>query len=97
MSEYFPLPLLPLRTFRCPVIFQIFQSYEQLVEKLTFAIEETEGFGQEWLIKCYCHQIVSIFMQQESGDVKIQYGQLGASEGPELSLVCFVMMGIGHG
>ena len=24
-----------------------FQSYEQLVEKLTFAIEETEGFGQE--------------------------------------------------
>ena len=23
------------------------QSYEQLVEKLTFAIEETEGFGQE--------------------------------------------------
>jgi len=36
-------------------------------------------------------------MQQESGDVKIQYGQLGASEGPELSLVCFVMMGIGHG
>ena len=23
------------------------QSYEQLVEKLKFAIEETEGFGQE--------------------------------------------------
>ena len=25
-----------------------YKSYEQLVEKLTFAIEETEGFGQEW-------------------------------------------------
>lgn len=24
-----------------------YKSYEQLVEKLTFAIEETEGFGQE--------------------------------------------------
>lgn len=25
-----------------------YKSYEQLVEKLTFAIEETEGFSQEW-------------------------------------------------
>lgn len=25
-----------------------YKSYEQLVEKLTFAIEETEGFAQEW-------------------------------------------------
>jgi len=24
-----------------------YKSYEQLLEKLTFAIEETEGFGQE--------------------------------------------------
>ena len=24
-----------------------YKSYEQLVEKLTYAIEETEGFGQE--------------------------------------------------
>ena len=24
-----------------------YKSYDQLVEKLTFAIEETEGFGQE--------------------------------------------------
>ncbi len=24
-----------------------YKSYEQLAEKLTFAIEETEGFGQE--------------------------------------------------
>ena len=24
-----------------------YKSYEQLVEKMTFAIEETEGFGQE--------------------------------------------------
>lgn len=26
-----------------------YKSYEQLKEKLLFAIEETEGFGQEWL------------------------------------------------
>lgn len=25
-----------------------YKSYEQLKEKLLFAIEETEGFGQEW-------------------------------------------------
>lgn len=25
-----------------------YKSYEQLKEKLMFAIEETEGFGQEW-------------------------------------------------
>lgn len=26
-----------------------YKSYEQLKEKLLFAIEETEGFGQEWM------------------------------------------------
>lgn len=25
-----------------------YKSYDQLVEKLNYAIEETEGFGQEW-------------------------------------------------
>lgn len=27
-----------------------YKSYDQLVEKLNYAIEETEGFGQEWEI-----------------------------------------------
>jgi hypothetical protein len=34
------------KTFFNPGLFDS-QSYEQLVEKLKFAIEETEGFGQE--------------------------------------------------
>lgn len=27
-----------------------YKSYDQLVEKLNYAIEETEGFGQEWTL-----------------------------------------------
>ena len=27
-----------------------YKSYDQLVEKLNYAIEETEGFGQEWIL-----------------------------------------------
>ena len=45
-GKYLP-PLVVTYSHIWPVIFQTFQSYEQLVEKLTFAIEETEGFGQE--------------------------------------------------
>lgn len=34
-----------------------YKSYEQLKEKLLFAIEETEGFGQEW---CMMHTAASL-------------------------------------
>ena len=30
-----------------------YKSYDQLVEKLNYAIEETEGFGQEWILTKY--------------------------------------------
>jgi len=35
-----------------------YKSYEQLKEKLMFAIEETEGFGQEWKesLKYWVHE-----------------------------------------
>lgn len=42
-----------------------YKSYDQLVEKLNYAIEETEGFGQEWMKAINHVQLYIIYLKEK--------------------------------